>query len=102
MPKRVAVGVVKSDKMTKTRVVEIPRKVRHPLYGKFVRKRTTCYVHDEQEESHQGDRVEIVECRPMSASKRWELVRVVEKSRDVSAAKAKKLEAEGAGESGES
>ena len=47
MPKRVAIGKVKSDKMQKTRVVEIPRKVRHPKYGKFVRQRTICYVHDE-------------------------------------------------------
>lgn len=102
MPKRVAVGVVKSDKMAKTRVVEIPRKVRHPLYGKFVRKRTTCYVHDEKEESHAGDRVEIVECRPMSAKKRWELVRIVEKSRDVNASQAKSAATEPAEESSES
>lgn len=83
MPKRVAVGVVKSDKMSKTRVVEIPRKVKHPMYGKFIRQRTTCYVHDENNESGVGDTVEIVESPPRSKSKRWELVRVVEKSRDV-------------------
>ena len=98
MPKRVAVGVVKSDKMAKTRVVQIARKVRHPLYGKYVRKRTTCYVHDEQEVSHVGDRVEIVECRPMSAKKRWELVRVVEESHDVSAADLKSAACETSGE----
>lgn len=83
MPKRVAVGVVKSDKMSKTRVVEIPRKVKHPMYGKYIRQRTICYVHDENNESGQGDTVEIVESPPRSKTKRWELVRVVEKSRDV-------------------
>ena len=83
MPKKVAVGVVKSDKMQKTRVVEIPRMVKHPMYGKFVRRRTVCYVHDEHNESAAGDTVEIIEARPTSKSKRWELVRVVQKSRDV-------------------
>ena len=96
MPKRVVVGLVKSDKMSKTRVVEIPRMVKHPKYGKFVRKRTTCYVHDENNESGVGDTVEIVECQPMSKTKRWQLVKVVEKSRlvDVSALRAARKEAE--------
>lgn len=91
MPKRVAEGIVTSDKMIKTRRVEIPRLVRHPLYGKYVRRKTVCIVHDEQEESHTGDRVEIIECRPISKKKRWNLVRVVEKSRavDVAALRAK-------------
>lgn len=84
MPKRVLVGIVTSDKMAKTRVVEIARKVRHPLYGKYMRKRTVCYVHDEAEDSHAGDRVEIVESRPLSRTKRWELVRVLERSGQVS------------------
>ncbi|MEM7453897.1 MAG: 30S ribosomal protein S17 [Planctomycetota bacterium] len=83
MPKREAVGVVKSDKMNKTRVVEIPRMVRHPKYGKIVRKRTICYVHDENNESGQGDTVRIIEAAPMSKKKRWNLVEVVEKSREV-------------------
>ena len=64
MPKRVAVGVVTGDKMSKTRRVEIPRLVRHPKYGKFVRSQTVCYVHDENEESNRGDTVEIIESRP--------------------------------------
>jgi len=80
MPKKVAVGVVTSDKIAKTRRVEIPRLVRHPKYGKFLRRRTVCLVHDENNESQRGDTVEIVECRPMSKTKRWQLVRVVEKS----------------------
>ena len=86
MPKKVAVGVVTSDKMDKTRRVEISRRVPHPIYGKYIRQRTVCYVHDESNESGHGDIVEIVECRPRSKSKRWELVRVVEKSREVDVA----------------
>ena len=95
MPKRVAVGIVKSDKMSKTRVVEIPRKVRHPKYGKYIRARTLCYVHDEQNESGIGDTVEIIEAPPRSKSKRWDLVKVVEKSQavDVAALKAAQAEA---------
>lgn len=92
MPKKVAVGVVKSDKMAKTCVVEIPRLVKHPKYGKFIRRRTVCYVHDEDEQAGEGDTVEIVEAPPRSKSKRWDLVRVVEKSTavDVAALRASK------------
>ena len=74
-------GIVTSDKCEKTRRVEVRRLYRHPKYGKIVRGRTICHVHDEQNESHQGDTVEIQECRPRSKQKRWELVRVVEKSK---------------------
>jgi small subunit ribosomal protein S17 len=81
MPKRVAIGVVTRDKAAKTRRVEIPRLVKHPRYGKYLRRKTTCLVHDENDESHSGDTVEIIESRPMSKRKRWELVRVVEKGR---------------------
>lgn len=83
MPRRVATGVVTSDRMSKTRRVEIRRKVRHPLYGKYVSERTICYVHDEDEQSGEGDTVEIIESRPLSKKKRWRLVRVVEKSTTV-------------------
>jgi small subunit ribosomal protein S17 len=86
MPKKVAVGVVTGDKMAKTRRVEIARLVKHPLYGKYVRRKTICYVHDEQEESGAGDTVEIIESRPRSKKKRWDLVRVVEKSTAVDVA----------------
>jgi small subunit ribosomal protein S17 len=75
--RRVAVGVVTSDKMSKTRRVEIPRLVKHPRYGKYIRRRTICHVHDEQNESHAGDTVEIMESRPLSKTKFWRLVRVV-------------------------
>ena len=79
MPKKVAIGVVTSDKTEQTRRVEIPRLVKHKAYGKYVRRKTICYVHDEKNESGRGDTVEITECRPLSKSKRWKLVRVVEK-----------------------
>jgi len=86
MPKKVAVGVVKSDKMAKTRVVEIPRIVKHVKYGKYVRSKTTCYVHDENNEAGEGDTVEIIEAAPRSKKKRWDLVRVIEKSTAVDVA----------------
>lgn len=96
MPRRVAVGVVRSDKMSKTRVVEIARKVKHPKYGKYISARTLCYVHDEDNASGAGDTVEIIESRPMSKKKRWSLVRIVEKSRavDLAALRAAKKAAE--------
>jgi small subunit ribosomal protein S17 len=83
MPKNISIGVVTSDKMAKTRRVEIPRLVRHPKYGKILRRKTVCHVHDEGEEAHLGDTVEIRESRPRSKTKRWELVRVITKSRAV-------------------
>lgn len=83
MPKRVETGIVTSDKAKKSRRVEIPRLVKHKKYGKYLRRRTVCHVHDENEESHAGDTVEIVECAPKSKLKRWELVRVVKKSQAV-------------------
>ena len=96
MPKRVLTGRVKSDKMSKTRVVEIARVVRHPKYHKFFRDRTTCYVHDEANESGEGDVVQIIESRPMSKTKRWTLVKVVEKSSavDVAAMRAARKQGE--------
>jgi small subunit ribosomal protein S17 len=78
--RRVAVGLVTSEKMTKTRRVEIPRLVKHVRYGKYIRRRTVCHVHDEQNVSHLGDTVEIMESRPLSRTKHWRLVRVVTKA----------------------
>ncbi len=72
--------------MEKTRVVQIARVVQHPKYKKFIRRRTLCHVHDENNESNVGDTVEIVESLPRSKTKRWDLVRVVEKSRAVDVA----------------
>jgi len=83
MPKKQLIGVVTSDKMNKSRRVEIDRLVKHPKYGKFIRRRTVCHVHDEANESHEGDTVEIIECPPRSKLKRWDLIRVVSKSQQV-------------------
>ena len=74
------IGVVTSDKMNKTRRVEIPRLVKHPRYGKYISRRTICHVHDEKNESHIGDTVEIMETRPLSKTKNWRLVRIVTKA----------------------
>jgi small subunit ribosomal protein S17 len=83
MARRILLGVVKSDRMNKSRRVEIERFVRHPKYSKIVRRKTVCHVHDEGNVSKAGDKVEIEECRPMSKLKRWTLVRVVEKNSEV-------------------
>src|SRR2546422_770053 len=78
--RRVEVGVVTSDKMNKTRRVEIPRLVKHARYGKFIRRRTICKVHDETNESHLGDTVEIMQTRPLSKTKNWRLIRIITKA----------------------
>src|ERR1041385_7866065 len=78
--KRGMLGTVTRDKTSKTRRAEVQGLVRRPKYGKFVKRRTVCYVHDEKNESHLGDTVEIVESRPLSKLKRWNLVRIVTKA----------------------
>ncbi len=78
--RRVEVGVVTRDKMNKTRRVEIARLVKHERYSKYVKRRTVCYVHDEANESHVGDTVEIMETRPLSKMKSWRLLRIVTKA----------------------
>jgi small subunit ribosomal protein S17 len=78
-PRRV--GRVESDKRDKTRTVSIAYLTKHPKYGKYLKNRTVLHVHDERNESRLGDRVEIAECRPLSKTKSWVLVRVVEKAR---------------------
>ena len=85
--RRVLVGVVTSDKCRKTRTVLIPRLVKHPRYGKYVRRSTTCHVHDENNESRLGDTVEIVESRPISKTKFWRLSSVVKKSLNIPSVK---------------
>ena len=72
-------GVVISNKMDKTITVTVERKVKHPIYGKFVKKTTKFHAHDEKNECNIGDTVKIMETRPMSKTKRWRLVEVVEK-----------------------
>jgi small subunit ribosomal protein S17 len=74
------VGVVESDKRDKTRKVVVNWLARHPKYGKYMRRRTVLHVHDEKNESRSGDTVEVRECRPLSKTKRFTLVRVVAKS----------------------
>lgn len=74
-------GIVTSDKMQKTRSVQVMRMERHPKYGKYLRRHTTFKVHDEQELSHVGDTVLIAETRPISKTKRWRLIEVVTRSR---------------------
>ena len=73
------IGVVDSDKRAKTRKVVVNYLAKHPKYGKFVRQRTVLHVHDETNESKTGDVVEVAPCRPISKTKSWKLVRVVEK-----------------------
>jgi len=75
--RKTEVGIVTSDKMDKTRRVEIERLVPHPKYGKFMRRRTICHAHDEANQTHIGDIVEIMETRPLSKLKRWRIVRIV-------------------------
>ncbi len=77
---RTQTGSVISDRMDKTVTVLIERKVKHPLYGKFVKKSTKLHVHDENNECSKGDTVQITECRPMSKTKSWTLVKVVDKA----------------------
>ena len=71
------VGVVVSDKMTKTIVVEVERRVPHPIFKKIVRKTSKFYAHDEEEKAGEGDKVRIEEMRPLSKLKRWKLVEVI-------------------------
>jgi small subunit ribosomal protein S17 len=75
------VGVVESDKRDKTRKVVVRFLVKHPKYGKFMKRRTVLHVHDEANESHIGDTVEVAPTRPISKTKSWKLVRIVEKGK---------------------
>jgi len=75
-------GRVVSDKMNKTVTVLVERKVKHPLYGKFVRRSKKFHAHDENNEFHPGDLVLIEETRPMSRTKTWKVVKLVEKARE--------------------
>jgi small subunit ribosomal protein S17 len=73
-------GLVVSNKMSKTIVVEVIRRVKHPLYQRTITKRKKFYAHDEQSTAKVGDTVRIVECRPMSRLKRWDLAEVVRRA----------------------
>ena len=79
--RKVRTGVVVSDKMDKTVVVRIDRQVRHRLYGKTVRRSSKFAAHDEQNDAHVGDTVRLMETRPLSKSKRWRVVEIVERAK---------------------
>jgi small subunit ribosomal protein S17 len=75
--RKTEIGIVTSDKMNKTRRVEVERLFPHPKYGKYLKRRTVCHAHDEANATHVGDIVEIMETRPLSKLKRWRIVRIV-------------------------
>lgn len=79
--RKVVQGIVTSDKMDKTRTVQVVRQIRHPLYKKFVKHTKKYMVHDEANDSHIGDTVLLMETRPLSKNKCWRLVEVVERAR---------------------
>ena len=79
--RKVRTGIVVSDAMEKTVVVKVSTQVRHPLYGKIVRRSTNLKAHDEAGDAHVGDLVRIVEIRPLSKSKRWRVVDVLERAK---------------------
>lgn len=75
------IGIVTSDKMQKSIVVAVERKVKHPKYGKFVKKTTKFVAHDENDDCNIGDTVKIMETRPLSKNKNWRLVEIVERAK---------------------
>ena len=75
------IGVVASNKMDKSIVVSIERRVKHPLYGKFVKKTSKFVAHDEKNSCNEGDTVRIMETRPLSKSKNWRLVEIIERAK---------------------
>jgi small subunit ribosomal protein S17 len=79
--RKVRVGVVVSDKMDKTVVVRIDRQVRHALYGKTIKRSSKLSAHDEANDAHLGDTVRVMETRPVSKSKRWRVVEIVERAK---------------------
>jgi len=76
---RTTIGRVVSNKMDKTITVKVERRVKHPIYGKIIRRSSKLHVHDPNNECNEGDKVSITECRPISKSKTWRLVEIVEK-----------------------
>ena len=75
------IGQVVSNKMQKSITIAVERKVKHPIYGKFVRKTTKLTAHDEQNDCNIGDTVKVMETRPMSKNKRWRLVEIIERAK---------------------
>ena len=81
MPKRTLQGVVVSDKQAKTVVVRVDRRFTHPIYKKTIRRSKNYHAHDENNDAHEGDVVRVIESRPLSRTKRWALVDVLERAR---------------------
>jgi small subunit ribosomal protein S17 len=79
--RKTVVGIVSSNKMDKSISVVVERRLKHPIYGKFVKKSRKFMAHDEKNECQEGDKVRIMETRPMSARKRWRLVEILEKAK---------------------
>ena len=79
--RKTRIGIVSSDKMMKTITVNVERKIKHPIYGKFLKKTTSFHAHDENNTAGIGDVVKIMETRPMSKTKRWRLVEIIEKAK---------------------
>lgn len=77
--RKVREGVVVSDRMQKTVVVQVERLVQHPLYKKYIRRRSKLYAHDEKNECRVGDKVRVIETRPLSKLKRWRVVEILER-----------------------
>jgi small subunit ribosomal protein S17 len=77
--RKTKIGIVSSNKMDKTITVKVERKIKHPLYGKFLKKTNSFHAHDEKNECSIGDTVKIMESRPLSKTKRWRLVEIIEK-----------------------
>jgi small subunit ribosomal protein S17 len=79
--RKTRIGVVSSNKMDKTITISVERMVKHPMYGKFVKKTKKYHAHDENNECQEGDVVKIMETRPLSKSKRWRLVEIIERAK---------------------
>jgi small subunit ribosomal protein S17 len=79
--RKVFQGLVVSDKMDKTVVVEVENRVKHAVYGKVMRRTSRLKAHDEANDAHEGDRVQIMETRPLSATKRWRVVEILERAK---------------------
>ena len=80
-PRKVREGIVSSSKMDRTLVVEVVERVRHPKYNKFVMRTKKLYAHDEDNDANIGDRVRVMETRPLSKTKRWRLVEILERAK---------------------
>ena len=79
--RKTRIGVVSSNKMTKTITVTVERKIKHPIYGKFLKKSSSFHAHDDKNDAGIGDVVRIMETRPLSKTKRWRLVEIIEKAK---------------------